>query len=79
MKQYQKFEIRYMNKTDRIQIRDDRFETITYIPNKTGNVLTDVEEFLSGFDLTVIGYSSDMKEFYTLFVDSNDNTFKEIK
>ncbi len=71
MKQYQQIEIKYMHKTDRIQINDTRFKNKLYIPAKTGNTLTDIEKFLNDYNYKVIGYASNFEtEVYTLFIEN---------
>ena len=61
-----------MHKTERIQIRDTRFKNILYIPARSGNVLTDTENFLKDYNYKVIGYSSNFEtEIYTLFIENN--------
>ncbi len=81
MRQYQHIRVKYMHKTDRIQINDLRFKSRLYIPAKTGNVLTDVETFLNDYNYTIMGYSSNFEtETYDLFIENNldKNSFRII-
>ena len=81
MQQYQHIEIKYMHKTERIQIKDMRFKSLLYIPAKTGNVLTDVEGFLNNYNYKVIGYSSNFEtEVYSMFIENqlDKNSFRKI-
>ena len=82
MKHYQELRIRYMGKTDRIQINDMRFKNKMYIPSETGNVLTDTEKFLNAYNYKVIGYSSNFESAtYTMFIENrlDKNSFRKIE
>jgi len=81
MKQYQKIEIKWMPKTNRIKIKDDRFNKVTFIPASSGNILTDVEKFLTAYNYNIIGYSSNFEtEIYTMFLENklDKNKFRQI-
>lgn len=81
MKHYQQIDVKYMHKTDRIQIKDTRFNNKIYIKPMSGNTLTDVENFLNDYNYSVIGYSSNFQtETYTLLIENklDSNSFRKI-
>ena len=81
MKQYQHIEIKYMQKTKRIQIKDMRFKNLLYIPAKTGDVLADIEKFLNNYNYKVIGYSRNLEtEVCSMFIENqlDKNRFRKI-
>ncbi len=81
MQHLQEIKVKYMFKTDRIQIKDVRFKKTIYIKPVSGNVLTDIERFLNDYNYKVIGYSSNFEtDIYTLLIQNrlDINSFRPV-